>query len=178
MKKKIKDFKKPYDPLEIVMIAIVIVIIIAMFWSYTITVDNLKKKEVPMETTAIICRIGWCPFCAKDVIKTGHIYLSYGSKRNNFFVASTQRNAFFGFVPHLYKIEKVIQKSEGDNDIKVKRICAIFGCGVEKKLEVDATSGKIIPFYYAIESCWTNQLYSQTRWNAIVMYKHDPQFHL
>ena len=177
MKNKIKDFKKPYDPLEIIMIAIVIVIIIAMFWSYTITVDNLKKKEVPMETTAIICRIGWCPFCAKDVIKTGHIYLSYGATRNTYFVACTNRNAFFGFVPHLYRLDKIIRKSEGGDDFMVSRICSIYGCGVETRIEVN-NLGKSIPFYYTMNDCWTKQLYSQAQWNGLVMLKRDAQFHI
>lgn len=113
---------------------------------------------LPNSTTTIITRPGFCPKCAKnEQAKTDKDFLVYGS--NGWHHRKAKQNSrYWGYVPHIYKLNKVI----GQNVI-VLRCCAIEGCGSEWKLVENQWMITIDQANY------TRMIYTLEKWNALVL---------
>lgn len=71
----------------------------------------------------IICRIGFCEACFKEKrAKTNQKLLLFGSSSNALKAVLANHNGRTGFVPHLYKLGKVV-----DDKIFYQRVCCICG---------------------------------------------------
>lgn len=113
-----------------------------------------------------ITRVGFCPKCAKESRpRTGQAFRAFGSSRNKYFVAEAARSGLPGFVPFIYKMDKLL----GENVI-LHRICSMDECGAHWEKENGVW--KIYPNH----DRWERLVYSLTTWNALVLYKHDPMY--
>lgn len=122
-----------------------------------------------MYTTNTICRVGYCPLCEKShQPKGGQYYLSFGAKANGFLVKTCERNGKIGFTPHIYKAKQ----SNGKMEVEIA--CAMYGCGVSRRLE--GKSEYSYWFYFVKPESYIKEVWSITRWNALVLYKHDNDY--
>lgn len=117
---------------------------------------------------SIISRVGFCTECAKaGRPKTDQVYLVHGSSGNCFHVKRANWIGNIGYVPHTYRLIK----SLGENVI-VKRACGMFECGVDVKTD---HRGR---WYFHPDSSWERVVMSLADWNALVLYKHDPNYEI
>lgn len=109
---------------------------------------------------AIICRIGYCQYCANSRSpRTGQHFLAYGSTAKSYHVLNSIRNGKIGFVPHLYKA-----KIQG-NKVKILKSCAMDGCGVD----VEWTNSQ---WYYQVRK-WKYDIWTLETWEALLLLKHN-----
>lgn len=120
-------------------------------------------------SSSIITRPGFCPNCSKEEqLKTGKSFLVYGATGWHHRTAR-QNSRYWGFVPTIYKLHKVI----GSN-VVVLRCCAVEGCGSEWKLIENQWMITIQPENYI------RIIYPLEKWNALVLnpYWHDLQYYV
>jgi len=111
-----------------------------------------------------ITRIGFCPICAKEHRPySDAIFLAFGTSHPEYKVltAGDCSHRQYGYVPHIYKLKKVI----GNGDVVIQKSCAMYECGVE----CDHTNG--VNFFYVKN--WTQEVWNLETWNALVLLKHN-----
>lgn len=114
---------------------------------------------------SIICRIGFCPICAKEGRpQINQIFLAFGSTSNDYHVLKAECNGYRpGYCPHIYKA-----KINGENVI-VEKSCAMYGCGVDKKIKYQDGHG--YDYYYV--KGFNREIWTLETWNALVQLKHN-----
>lgn len=110
----------------------------------------------------IITRVGHCPLCVLTKSpRTDQAFLAYGSTSKKYNVLYAERNGRIGYTPHIYK-----GKIVGDNVI-VEKVCAMYGCGVDRKPEIDHW------FYFTKSDAWTREIWTLKTWQALIDLKHN-----
>jgi hypothetical protein len=109
----------------------------------------------------IITRIGFCEVCFKEKrAKTNQKLLLLGSTSDALKAVLAVRNGRAGFVPHLYRLRKVI-----DNKVFYQKVCCI--CGHYEEEDDDGKN-----YLYLDEEKWSGWIKtSLTNWNALVLFK-------
>ena len=119
-----------------------------------------------MET--IITRTGYCPLCERSRSpRGGQLFLSFGST-HGYHVSTADYNGVIGMVPHIFKGKRV-----GENMI-VYISCAMYECGVDKRLHESSTDEFPCWYYYVKE--FRREIWTIEQWNALVLYKHDSDY--
>lgn len=114
---------------------------------------------------SIICRIGYCMQCAEwHNPHTDQLYLAYGSKSNEYKLNVAQRNGTFGFVPHIYKLAKVI-----DQVVDVEICCSMYECGVKRERRTDQG----FSFWFYTPKGFRKETWPLERWNSLVLLKRN-----
>ncbi len=110
----------------------------------------------------IITRLGFCESCSKtQAPKSGQNFIAYGSKSKSFKVLTAQRNGKVGYVPFMYKLDKVL----GENVVVLKS-CAMYPCGANRELTPDNQ------WFYFIKE-YERQIWTLAQWNSLVELKHN-----
>ena len=113
-----------------------------------------------------ITRIGYCELCANNHNpKVGQQFLAFGSSSNEFHVMEAERTSrHFGYVPHMYKLDKV-----NGTEVIVLKSCAMYPCGCDRRLE----SSKRQQYWFYFIKTWKREVWTLETWNALVMLKHN-----
>lgn len=110
----------------------------------------------------IITRTGYCDRCFKEARpRESNVVLLYGTDTNNFIVHDANRSSKWkGFVPMIYRVEKVIHTK-----VIAWRACSIYGCGVYME------QTKAGEWYSVRTEAWERFIYSYEEWSALVNFK-------
>lgn len=116
----------------------------------------------------VITRIGFCLECYKNNRpQIDDPFLVCGS--TGYHVRYSGRNGrYTGFVPTLYRLEKVI----GENVI-VSSNCCMHECGVDRYITAEGYFN-----YFAIHSKWKKHIFTLPQWNGLVLWKHDWDYYI
>jgi len=120
-----------------------------------------------MQTTTIT-RIGFCPDCfAEKRPKTNQKLLLMGSTTGELKAVLAVRNGRTGFVPHLYRLRKVI-----NDKVFYQKVCCI--CGHYQEEDEDGKK-----YLCLDETKWSGWIKtSLTNWNALVLRWKDTGFEI
>lgn len=118
-----------------------------------------------MET--IITRVGFCKDCEKDMRPHYDSLFAVIGKTNHYHIYKSNSLGRIGFVPHFYKLIKVI----GQN-VVYEKCCGMHSCGVDIYFSHD-----IQDYQFAMyRDKWVRGMMDLVSWNALVKYKDDEYF--
>lgn len=114
--------------------------------------------------TTTICRIGYCPECAKNgKPKTGQKFITFGGRSKQYEGHIAKRNMTRGYTPHLYQFVKVM-----GNMVYYQKLCCMNECGTYLCEEDGAL------LVCTDDEKWSGVI-SMTilNWNALIMYRDE-----
>ena len=109
----------------------------------------------------IVTRIGFCEVCFKEKrAKTNQKLLLLGSSSNALKAVLAIRTGRAGFVPHLYRLRKVLESK-----VFYQKVCCI--CGHYQGEDEDGKK-----WLYLDETKWSGWIKTTlTNWNALILFK-------
>lgn len=116
-----------------------------------------------MET--IITRVGYCPHCNEAMRPHYDSQFAVVGKTGRYHIYIANSLGRIGFVPHFYKLIKVI----GQN-VVYEKSCAMHGCGTDIYFDNEKQN-----YQFYIQG-YERGIMDLTSWNALVQYHDDGYF--
>ncbi len=117
-------------------------------------------------TDEIYCRVAFCQKCYNaNRPSTNHPFLTFGTTRNDFFLEFASCIGNYGYTPHLIRFIKAL-----DGVVSYDISCAMFNCGISSVWKGNETQ-------YVVDK-WSRKSISVVSWNAWMLYRRDPQYHV